>query len=196
MKKSATLAPGTSYVEWSAIFAGAVIASAISIIFINFGNALGLSIPESYNGENARMVIWAVGLWLFWVQLLASMSGGYLAGRMRAPFAESTPHESEVRDGIHGLLVWALSTVMAAIVVGSAAILFALTAEHSSNVQEEVNNAAVLTKNAGIIFGFATAASAIVSAVATWFVAVLGGEHRDNGIDFSKHTSFIKIAKK
>jgi len=40
--------------------------------------------------------------------------GGYLAGRVRSSWA-TTPDEIEFRDGTHGLLVWALAVVLAAL---------------------------------------------------------------------------------
>jgi hypothetical protein len=42
------------------------------------------------------------------------MAGGYLTGRMRRRAFDATPHESDVRDGTHGLLVWALGTLLGA----------------------------------------------------------------------------------
>ena len=35
---------GRSYVDWSAIFAGAAVAAAISLVLLTFGAALGLSL--------------------------------------------------------------------------------------------------------------------------------------------------------
>ena len=44
------------------------------------------------------------------------MAGGYLTGRMRRRFNDATEHESDVRDGAHGLLVWAGALVIGAII--------------------------------------------------------------------------------
>jgi MFS family permease len=40
--------------------------------------------------------------------------GGYLAGRLRAAWVVTDPHEVEFRDGIHGLLVWGLAIIIGA----------------------------------------------------------------------------------
>ena len=37
--------------------------------------------------------------------------GGYLAGRLRIPLRPHTRDEVEFRDGIYGLLVWAIATL-------------------------------------------------------------------------------------
>ncbi len=44
------------------------------------------------------------------------MAGGYLTGRMRRRFHDATEHESDIRDGAHGLLVWAGALVVGAII--------------------------------------------------------------------------------
>jgi hypothetical protein len=40
------------------------------------------------------------------------MAGGYVAGRMRSRWGETTAHEVEFRDGLHGGLVWAVGVVI------------------------------------------------------------------------------------
>ncbi len=47
------------------------------------------------------------------------MAGGYLAGRMRRTVGDATPHEVEVRDGAHGLVVWGLGVLIAAVLGAS-----------------------------------------------------------------------------
>lgn len=184
-----------TYIEWSAVIAGSVLASAISIILVHFGNAIGLSVMSDYDSaQQAKVAVFTVGLWLFWAQLAASISGGYLAGRMRSPM-DGKPHETEIRDGAHGLLVWALSTVLAAGAVAVVAALAAAGAETSAQVSQEAEKITNLSHNAGIILSFATVASALVSAVASWYIAVLGGEHRDDAVDVSHRISFRKAKR-
>jgi hypothetical protein len=45
------------------------------------------------------------------------MAGGYLTGRLRRRFNDATEHESDVRDGAHGLIVWAGGLVVSAIII-------------------------------------------------------------------------------
>lgn len=104
------------YIDWPAIFAGAVLATAISLILLTFGSAIGLSMTSAREGESASLFWIGVvgGLWLLWVQLMASLGGGYLTGRMRRRIGDATEYESDVRDGSNGLVMWGLATLVAA----------------------------------------------------------------------------------
>lgn len=108
----------TSYVDWPAIIAGIVLASAISLVLLTFGSALGLSFLNFRAGENV-LPVWvaiAAASWLLWVQVSAFMAGSYLTGRLRKRHLDATEHESDVRDGAHGLIVWAGGLVVGAII--------------------------------------------------------------------------------
>jgi hypothetical protein len=102
----------SSYVEWGPIFAGAIAASAISFLLLTFGSAIGLSLTSPWPSSGARLwvVALAVGWWAVAVQIASFAAGGYLAGRMRGPWAESI-EESEFRDSAHGFLVWAVGVL-------------------------------------------------------------------------------------
>jgi hypothetical protein len=106
------IARETSYVEWGPILAGAVAASALSFLLLTFGSAIGLSLTSPWPSSGARLwvVALAVGWWAVAVQILSFAAGGYLAGRMRSPWAEST-EESEFRDNAHGFMVWAVGVL-------------------------------------------------------------------------------------
>ena len=108
-------APDSSYVDWAAIFAGAVFATAISVLLIGFGTGLGLSLTSPYQGEgvSAAWVTIAAGIWLAWVMVTGFGAGGYVAGRMRRKAGDATAAEVETRDGIHGLTVWATGVLVA-----------------------------------------------------------------------------------
>jgi hypothetical protein len=115
-----------SYVDWPAIIAGILLASAISIVFISFGSAIGLNFLD-FDGEGASP-IWigiAAASWFLWVQISSFMAGGYLTGRLRRRHHDATEDESDVRDGAHGLLVWAGAAVLGTIIavggIGAAA---------------------------------------------------------------------------
>jgi len=107
-----------SYFDWPAILAGVVIASAISLILLTFGSAIGLSMTSAREGQSASLFWIGIvgGLWVLWVQLVASSAGGYLTGRMRRRTGDATEAESDLRDGSNGLVVWGLATLVAAFV--------------------------------------------------------------------------------
>jgi hypothetical protein len=98
-----------SYLDWGSIIGGIVLASAISIVLLAFGSAIGLSFSATSVSAKGLAIGAGVGaaLWFIWVQVSSFMAGAYLTGRMRKRRSDSTEHESEVRDGSHGLLVWA-----------------------------------------------------------------------------------------
>lgn len=117
----------SSYVDWPAIIAGIVLASAISLIFITFGSAVGLNFLDfGYNASaNPIFVGIAAASWFLWVQISSFMAGGYLTGRLRRRYFDATEDESDLRDGAHGLLVWAGAAILGAVIavggVGAAA---------------------------------------------------------------------------
>ena len=108
-----------SYVDWAVVLAGGVLALAVTFLLMSFGASLGLSLTSPYRGEgvSASWLAIAAGIWFVWVVVTAFGAGGYLAGRMRRHAGDATADEVEVRDGAHGLLVWAtgalVSTVLA-----------------------------------------------------------------------------------
>lgn len=115
----------SSYVDWPAIAAGAVIATALSVLLIGFGAGLGLSLTSPYQGEgvSAAWVAIAAGIWLAWVMVTGFGAGGYVVGRMRRKAGDATADEVEARDGMHGLVVWGtgllVGALLAAMGVGS-----------------------------------------------------------------------------
>lgn len=109
-------APGTGFVEWGPIIAGAVTAAAISFVLLTFGSAIGLSAtsPWPNSGVSAKTAASLAVFWIMAQQIGAFMAGGYVAGRLRARWAEASTDEVEFRDGLHGALVWAVGIVVGA----------------------------------------------------------------------------------
>src|SRR6185295_15123934 len=120
---SAVSTPGSSFVEWGAVLAGAVLAAAISFVLLTFGTAIGLSAtsPWPNAGVSAKVIASLAVFWAMAQQIGAFMAGGYVAGRMRSRWHEPTEHEVEFRDGLHGGLVWAVGVVIGAALFLSAA---------------------------------------------------------------------------
>jgi hypothetical protein len=117
----------TSYVDWSAIIAGIVFASAISLVMISFGSAIGLNFVDFNAREGAAPILIGIGAasWFLWVQISSFMAGGYLTGRLRRRNYDATEDESDMRDGAHGLLVWGGAMIVGAVLalsgIGAAA---------------------------------------------------------------------------
>ena len=110
-----------SYVDWPAIIAGIVVAVGISLVLLTFGSAIGLSFANfrAPEGVNPVWIAIAAASWLLWVQISSFMAGGYLTGRLRRRANDASEHESDVRDGAHGLLVWGGSLVLGAVIAAS-----------------------------------------------------------------------------
>jgi hypothetical protein len=138
-----------SYLDWPAVFAGAVVASAISLVLVTFGSAIGLSLTSPFDntGMSAVGLAIALGLWLVWVQVSSFMAGGYVTGRMRRRAYDATEHESDVRDGMHGLVMWGTGVLVGALFlalsVGGAATTAATAAGGAAQAAvEKMANAA------------------------------------------------------
>jgi len=184
---------GGSYIEWGTVVAGAVLACAITAVLVQFGAAVGLTqidLPASADANITPGGVLGIGVWLLWVQILSSLSGGYLAGRMRAPLAGATEHERDMRDGVHGLLVWATATLAIVLAVYAAAFLAGLTTPAPVEEAKEVADVSVASENAAIIFAFFAASSSLVSAVLSWWAATAGGDHRDTAADHTRYFTF------
>lgn len=107
-----------SYVDWAAILAGSVFALAISFLLITFGAGVGLSLASPYRGEGVPTAWLAIatGIWFVWVMVTAFGVGGYFAGRMRRQAGDAKPDEVEMRDGMHGLTVWATGALVSIVI--------------------------------------------------------------------------------
>lgn len=179
--------------EWGVIFAGAAVACAISIVLMQFGSVIGLSAdgPLIQLEDMATWAVIATGIWILWVQLLASLAGGYSAGYLRRPTPAYKPHENELHDGFYGFAVWAISTIAVFTAISIAAIS-ATYIEVETGIYNVDGTMSDSEKNTAIIFAFITGATSLLSAVAAWWAATMGGDHRAQGTDFSTYLSFKK----
>lgn len=131
------------YVDWPAIIAGIIFATAISLVLISFGSAIGLNFVGFNAREGAPAFLIAIGAasWLLWVQISSFMAGGYLTGRLRRRHFDATEDESDLRDGAHGLLVWAGAAVLGAVIalggIGAAANTAGTVAVTAAAMAEE-----------------------------------------------------------
>jgi hypothetical protein len=111
-----------TYLHWSPIFAGAIVAAAVSLVLVSFGSGIGLAVasPSSSWRDTSSLLALLGGLWLLLTALAAFGLGGYLAGSLREAWSTAPPDAVEFRDGIHGLLVWGLAILMGALLTLSA----------------------------------------------------------------------------
>lgn len=138
-------ATGASYIDWPAILAGVVLATAISFVLLTFGSAIGLSMTSAREGESASLLWIAIvgGLWVLWVQVIASFAGAYLTGRMRRRTGNASEYESDIRDGSNGLVMWGLATIVAAMIAYSGVMGAANVAGQAASAVGSTAGAAV-----------------------------------------------------
>jgi hypothetical protein len=106
-------------VQWGPALAGAIAAAALALVLHGFAAAIGLAVSStSPTWRDASFALWLLsGFYLVFVAIASYGLGGYIAGRMRARLAGGVSEETEIRDGIHGLIVWGLATLATAILI-------------------------------------------------------------------------------
>jgi hypothetical protein len=120
-------APGpTSYIQWPGVWAGAFVAAGVSFLLITFGSAIGLAVAPLAPTWRTASVPFSIlsGLWILAVAIGSAAAGGYIAGRVRRTWHITHTDEVEFRDGVHGLVVWAVALTLGALLsMGAGAVL-------------------------------------------------------------------------
>jgi hypothetical protein len=120
-------------VYWGPIIAGALTAAALASVLHAFAAAIGLAVSSTApTWRDASIALWILsGVYLVFVALVAYGVGGYVAGLLRERYGSATSgaapastnaatmvvEEVEMRDGLHGLLVWALATLLSVLLL-------------------------------------------------------------------------------
>jgi hypothetical protein len=109
------IAPGRG-ITWGPAIAGAIAASALAFVLDSFGLAIGLALSSTsptWRDTSFALVLLS-GLYLVLAALASYGLGGYIVGRMRRRYE---PGElPEFQDGMHGLLVWGVATLLAGLI--------------------------------------------------------------------------------
>jgi hypothetical protein len=117
-----TAEASASAISWPAIFGGAVVAAATTLVMVLIGSGLGFSMvsPWPNSASSATTFTVVAGIWLIVMQWLSSALGGYITGRLRTKWVRTHTHEVFFRDTAHGLLTWGLASVVGALILASA----------------------------------------------------------------------------
>jgi hypothetical protein len=109
--------------EWGPIIAGAICAAALALVLHSFAAAIGLAVASTApTWRNASFaLVLSSGLYLILAATASYGFGGYVAARLRSRIAIATTDEREFRDGMHGLIVWALATLLTGLIAVAAA---------------------------------------------------------------------------
>ena len=105
--------------SWSSIIAGAVVAVATSLFLGLLATGFGLDLSSGGVASRASLAAFTpqVGAIAVAIQVIAGAFGGYVAGRLRHVWTEAHADEMHFRDTAHGLIAWALATVLGAMLV-------------------------------------------------------------------------------
>jgi hypothetical protein len=125
--ESATLGvgrPPKSAASWPAILAGAFVAAAATLLLISLGSGIGFASisPWPNRGISATTFAMTTAIWLIVTQWISSGLGGYIAGRLRTRWIGTHVHEVFFRDTAHGLVTWAVATVLVAAVAAASVV--------------------------------------------------------------------------
>jgi hypothetical protein len=168
--------------DWGAIIAGALGAIAVSIVLFTAGSGFGLSTVEPWSFANRAPETFAASaaIWLIVMQWLSAAFGGYLAGRLRAKWIGIRTDEVLFRDTAHGLLAWALGTVIVAALFTVGTLGTAATVATDGMVSTEtVTTLTEEARKAAANFSIVTAISLLVGAFIGAAAGGLGGYDRD-----------------
>ena len=136
-------------VSWGAVLAGAAAAAALSFILLILGVGLGLSSVSPWS-FNATAIGVSTIAWLAFMQLAASGIGGYMAGRLRVKWSSIHTDEVHFRDTAHGLLAWAVATLITvAVLAGGTRAVLSGAIDAGSGVAAAVSPAAAAGAKAG-----------------------------------------------
>lgn len=116
-------AQSASAVSWPAIFAGAFVASAVTLILLALGSGIGFASISPWPNAGVTGMTFAVvsAIWLILTQWISAAFGGYIAGRLRSRWIGTHTHEVFFRDTAHGLITWAVASVLMAVTLSSTA---------------------------------------------------------------------------
>ena len=112
-----------SAVSWPALFAGATVAVAVSLLLAALGAGLGFASISPWPNAGASAATFSIltAVWLIVMQWVASALGGFVTGRLRTKWVDLHTHEVFFRDTAHGFVTWAIATVITVGVVAFAA---------------------------------------------------------------------------
>ncbi len=170
-------------VSWGAIWAGAVVSVAASVVLTVAAAGVGYGVGPAGLATRGSLSSFTpiAGAAAILVQVLAAALGGYVAGRLRTVWAGVHSDEAHFRDTAHGLIAWAVAT-LAGLVLGAlvlapyAEALAAAPAATTAPTAAEVERAAHIASQSALFLAVGMLLSAFTAAVA----ARIGGlRHED-----------------
>jgi hypothetical protein len=171
-------------VSWGAIWAGAVVGVATSILLTAVAAGLGFSLGFPGLASRASLSAFTpeVGAYAIIVQVLSAMLGGYVTGRLRHVWLDVHYDEAHFRDTAHGLVAWAVMTVATVILAATVLAPYAdalagpaAAAAAEAPAPIDAQRAAGLAAQSSFFIAIGMLLSAFVAAIA----ARLGGQQAE-----------------
>jgi hypothetical protein len=110
----------SSGVSWGAVIGGAFASASVYLILLALGAGMGLSAVSPWNASGTALTA-ATIIWLVAIEIVASLLGGYLTGRLRTKWVSIHNDEVYFRDTANGFLAWAVALVLSVTFLVSAA---------------------------------------------------------------------------
>lgn len=149
--------------KWGAVIAGTATAIAIWMLLQLFGSGIALAAFDARDLDRMRGIGIGTTAWSVLAPLIALFLGGMLAARIAGH------HERRVA-GVHGLLVWAFTTILGVVTVTSSiAMMTPALAAHSMSSGDMGQRALMTASDAGSAFLVASLALAL------GLIAAVGG---------------------
>ena len=111
-----------AFFQWSSIFGGAVVAAGCFFVTTAFATAIGLAVSSAsptWRDTSVGLVVLS-GAWIVLTAIGSFALGGYIAGRTRLTW-QTNADDVHFRDGIYGLIVWALGIGLGVTLVSASA---------------------------------------------------------------------------
>ena len=106
-----------SFLSWRGILAGAVAGSAVSLVLLSIGVSAGLSLLSPWPGQSYTGFAASVAAaWALIATIGSFLVAGFVAARVRPRVADVPADEVEFRDGLQGLVAWAVCVLFAGVV--------------------------------------------------------------------------------
>jgi uncharacterized membrane protein YhaH (DUF805 family) len=102
-------------ISWSAVFAGVAVALIAQLLLNMLGLGLGMATLDPGTADNPNASTFSIGAAVWWTLsgIIAAFLGGWIAGRTAGKPKEST-------GGWHGLVTWAVTSLIVIYLVSSA----------------------------------------------------------------------------
>lgn len=109
------------HVQWGSVIAGAIAGAALAFVLHSFAAGVGLAVSSTApTWRDSSAALWFLsGIYLLLVAIASYGLAGYVTARMRERQTAASD-EAELRDGMHGLIAWALATLITGALIAAA----------------------------------------------------------------------------